>query len=425
MVARQVGTGITEASSGAVSFYVKDHLGSTRIVLASGTGFVEASYDYSPFGEVMRSTITVESRYTYTGQESDGESGLMNYHARLYDPAVGRFGATDPAGQFNSPYAYVGYNPVSFTDPSGEVPLLVAFMIAGAIQGAVFGAFQAYLDNAMNGGGSLPLGKVLLGAGRGALGGAATGAVSFGFATTGAFRIASVENTWSAGARNLAAGALASSSSSIAGNIGSLRSPLRRINIGVGNFSVTLRDGSISTNPFDHLGNIATLGTYSLGVVSAATSSGASISFDKRSMSPVFSGGWLAHALSGDGGGAVWQGAIFIDSRRSLGQWKNFISDGHVSPEEMERIGKVGSLSHLVSYRRYGGDYETAWRQTTEHHESVHILQDILGGGWLRNRITTSIFGIGKPQLQYDKPPFNPFEYGATVSVIRNRFFFR
>ena len=76
MVARQVGTGITEASSGAVSFYVKDHLGSTRIVLASGTGFVEASYDYSPFGEVMRSTITVESRYTYTGQESDGESGL-------------------------------------------------------------------------------------------------------------------------------------------------------------------------------------------------------------------------------------------------------------------------------------------------------------------------------------------------------------
>ena len=29
-----------------------------------------------PFGEVMRSTITVESRYTYTGQESDGESGL-------------------------------------------------------------------------------------------------------------------------------------------------------------------------------------------------------------------------------------------------------------------------------------------------------------------------------------------------------------
>jgi len=133
MVAREVRTGITPPSSGPVSFYLKDHLGSTRMVLAQTTGFVEASYDYSPFGEVMRSTIITDSRYTYTGQESDGESGLMNYHARLYDPAVGRFGATDPAGQFNSPYAYVGNNPVSFTDPTGEIAFLAVVGIFAGI----------------------------------------------------------------------------------------------------------------------------------------------------------------------------------------------------------------------------------------------------------------------------------------------------
>ena len=76
MVAKEVRTGITPPSSGPVSFYVKDHLGSTRMVLAQTTGFVEASYDYSPFGEVMRSTTTVESPAVLRSQESDGESGL-------------------------------------------------------------------------------------------------------------------------------------------------------------------------------------------------------------------------------------------------------------------------------------------------------------------------------------------------------------
>lgn len=81
-------------------FVMKDHasawlstgLGSTRVAFNGTTGAVVAYFDYSPFGKTARSfesgTIV---KYTYTGQEKDPETGLMNYKARMYDPNIGRF----------------------------------------------------------------------------------------------------------------------------------------------------------------------------------------------------------------------------------------------------------------------------------------------------------------------------------------------
>ncbi|WP_133719247.1 RHS repeat-associated core domain-containing protein [Methylocaldum gracile] len=45
----------------------------------------------------------------------------MYYRARYYNPSIGRFTQRDPAGFVDglNPYAYVGNNPVSFTDPLG------------------------------------------------------------------------------------------------------------------------------------------------------------------------------------------------------------------------------------------------------------------------------------------------------------------
>jgi RHS repeat-associated protein len=55
-------------------------------------------------------------------RESDTETGLYYYHARYYDPALGRFLSEDPigfaGGQANL-YAYVGNDPIDFTDPFG------------------------------------------------------------------------------------------------------------------------------------------------------------------------------------------------------------------------------------------------------------------------------------------------------------------
>jgi len=121
-------------------FVLKDHLGSTRVAFNGTTGAVVAYFDYSPFGKTARSyesgTIV---KYTYTGQEKDPETGLMNYKARMYDPNIGRFYTMDPAGQTPSFYNYCGNNPVSFTDPTGELfgiddaIIITAFAIGATI----------------------------------------------------------------------------------------------------------------------------------------------------------------------------------------------------------------------------------------------------------------------------------------------------
>ncbi len=98
---------------------IKDHLGSTRLVLDEDWAVV-SWYDYAPFGKISRSGTGTQLNYRYTGQERDGATGLMNYRARMYDPSLGRFYAVDPAGQFASPYLYAANNPLSFTDPDGE-----------------------------------------------------------------------------------------------------------------------------------------------------------------------------------------------------------------------------------------------------------------------------------------------------------------
>jgi RHS repeat-associated protein len=106
--------------------YHADGLGSILAVSSvTSTGSTDLlTYRYDAFGVLEASTGTLDSTYTFTGRELDA-SGLYYYRARYYLPSAGRFLTPDPIGLEGglNAYAYVGSNPVNFTDPFGLVPM--------------------------------------------------------------------------------------------------------------------------------------------------------------------------------------------------------------------------------------------------------------------------------------------------------------
>jgi RHS repeat-associated protein len=84
--------------------------------------------EYYPFGLNQNgdwyATISPENKYQYNGKELDTDLNLnwLDYGARYYDPAIGRWGQIDPHADTyfsQSPFNYVANNPISFIDPTG------------------------------------------------------------------------------------------------------------------------------------------------------------------------------------------------------------------------------------------------------------------------------------------------------------------
>ncbi|XP_055611840.1 uncharacterized protein LOC129758364 [Uranotaenia lowii] len=109
-----------------------DHEGSIRVVLLDGR--VVAAYDFMPYGQILRQYEADQRSgciFLFTGQEFDRELGLYNYHARLYDPDIGRFLQVDPLEQYASPYKYAGNSPLDMVDPDGRFAFLIPLTILG------------------------------------------------------------------------------------------------------------------------------------------------------------------------------------------------------------------------------------------------------------------------------------------------------
>ena len=185
-------------------FFLRDHLGSTRVVARSNGKAVQVNH-YYPYGMAYASgrmsgnaeahPVTGEGRnvidgdleigggtggmelarpgasqpYRFLGNElyTSNSLGLYDFSARMYDPALGRFLSVDPMAEgyrHLSPYAYCAGNPAVYVDKDGQV-------IGRVVVGAVVGA-------AINGGIALLSGE----SGREVLGAAARGAIEGGVA---------------------------------------------------------------------------------------------------------------------------------------------------------------------------------------------------------------------------------------------------
>ena len=184
-------------------FFLRDHLGSTRVVARSDGKAVQVNH-YYPYGmafagggmsgnagahpveggvsvaggslEIGGETGGMElarpgasQPYRFLGNElyTSNSLGLYDFSARMYDPALGRFLSVDPMAEgyrHLSPYAYCAGNPVVYVDKDGQV-------IGRVVVGAVVGA-------AINGGIALLSGE----SGREVLGAAARGAIEGGVA---------------------------------------------------------------------------------------------------------------------------------------------------------------------------------------------------------------------------------------------------
>ncbi|SEQ74511.1 RHS repeat domain-containing protein [Neolewinella agarilytica] len=126
-------------------YYHKDHLGNIRLTftdrnkdkkveLLGPTAEVGQVMDFYPFGlqqkggGVFGDVAGTNSRENYNGKELIGEVGLIDYGARWYDAASGRWGQVDPLADKYVPissYSYVGNMPVNALDPDGKKIILI------------------------------------------------------------------------------------------------------------------------------------------------------------------------------------------------------------------------------------------------------------------------------------------------------------
>jgi RHS repeat-associated protein len=109
-------------SPSAFIYLTNDHLDSTSVATTQAAA-VASQQEFDPWGKVRSSGISATS-INYTGQRLDG-TGLLYYHARMYDPLLGRFVSADPIAprrsdpQSRNRYTYTLNNPLKFTDPTG------------------------------------------------------------------------------------------------------------------------------------------------------------------------------------------------------------------------------------------------------------------------------------------------------------------
>ena len=111
-------------SSGNVSYYLSDILGSSRVI-ADSNGNLLDDCDFLPYGSEVCAASSSGNHYKFDGMERDSESGLDHTLNRQYASNYGRWLSPDMVGgrlddpQTLNKYGYVRNSPTTLTDPAG------------------------------------------------------------------------------------------------------------------------------------------------------------------------------------------------------------------------------------------------------------------------------------------------------------------
>jgi len=130
-----------------VTYFHHDAQGSV-VAATNETGNLLWRKHYEPYGREYGGQVsTADAPEQYAGKPHEDRTGLTFMGARHYDPLLGRFISTDPAGldesnltSFNR-YCYANNNPYLFVDPDGHVPVLIP-LIAFIAKEAAGEAFE-------------------------------------------------------------------------------------------------------------------------------------------------------------------------------------------------------------------------------------------------------------------------------------------
>ncbi|HRE42164.1 MAG TPA: RHS repeat-associated core domain-containing protein, partial [Ignavibacteria bacterium] len=110
--------------NGDFNYYLKDHLGSIRVIIDQTKKYLMAM-DYDAWGYELESRTfqLYEGEYKFTSKERDEESGYDYFGARYYDSRLGRWGQVEPLldkyVSFSS-YCYALNSPMVLKDVDGR-----------------------------------------------------------------------------------------------------------------------------------------------------------------------------------------------------------------------------------------------------------------------------------------------------------------
>ena len=105
--------------------------------LTDSAGAIVAHYEYSPFGQLVKSSGAYANTnvLTWSSEYTDRETGLIYYNFREYDPKLGRWLSRDILEEFISInlFSYANNSPISFYDNWG----LAISSLDGSVEAAI------------------------------------------------------------------------------------------------------------------------------------------------------------------------------------------------------------------------------------------------------------------------------------------------